>query len=172
MAHITRQVARDLIVELRLPQVVLDIFDGHPPEDLRYLFGCPEEYFGLNEKQQAYYGADVVVPFLDDGHFANLFAYHRQKRAFLRFLVETPSTAAILDAPTYSWQQLMARQLLRFHEYEMTQDQLRSIARQLDFHFVDELITLIERDASDDYDTWLARCDEFIASVGAWEARK
>lgn len=165
MAHISKEVARNLLVELGLPQVILDIFDGNPPEDCSYRYGRPEEYYRMTEKLQADYGADAVVPFMDNSNFDVLFAYDRQRRGFRRFYVEAPTAG--LTQPVCSWQQLMAREFIDHYENEMDNASLREFAKWFDFHFVEELIELGERECRADNDkTWLREREKFVAWIG------
>ncbi|NNC18072.1 hypothetical protein HJC22_20370 [Corallococcus exiguus] len=164
MAHISKEVAYNLIVELGLPQVILDIFEGNSPEDCSYRYGRPDEYYRMTEEHQANYGADAVVPFMDNSNFDVLFAYDRQRHAYLRFYVESPTEG--LAQPFCSWQQLMAQEFIRHYEDEMDNALLRDFAKRFDFHFVEELIELGERDCREDDERWLAECEKFVAWVG------
>ncbi|RKG71441.1 hypothetical protein D7W79_30800 [Corallococcus exercitus] len=164
MAHISRAVARDLIVELELPQVILDIFDGNPPEDCRHRYGRPDEYYRMTEAHQAHYGADAVVPFMDNSNFDHLFAYDRQRCGFLRFYVEMPTEGLV--QPVCSWQQLMAREFICHYEDEMDNASLRDFAKRFDFEFVEALIELGERHRQPDDKNWLRECEQFVVWVG------
>jgi hypothetical protein len=153
MDFITREQARQNIVTLGLPQIVLDAFDNKPLSyNLDIQFREPYTIFSLGPQGQAAYGQGRITPIWAGGGDYTIVAYHHapEPRGFFRFDIETPDEE---EQPVgLNWQQVLVKEFKFLWELEMPDERLREVAGWFDFKHIDLLITelpkAIEKDAA------------------------
>ncbi len=145
MSAISRDDARNLIIELRLPAIVLDIFDGRPgPEPLDLWLGAPDTYYMLPPGQESAYAPDRLVPLLDDGNSYAFLAYDRLRHGFVWFDIESRVDPEALKCR--SWPEIVATLLVSQWESEYEDDRLREIAALLEFKAIDLVLDACAHD--------------------------
>jgi hypothetical protein len=141
MDYITREQAREDIVALGLPQIVLDAFDGKPlPYDLDIQFREPYQIFALGPKQQEIYGEGRITPLWTGCGDYTIVAYDHlpARKGFFRFNIEL---AVDEDEPVgLSWQQILVEEFKFLWESEETDERLREVALWFEFKYIDLLI--------------------------------
>jgi hypothetical protein len=91
MDHITREQARQDIVDLGLPKIVLDAFDDAPlPYNLDIQFREPYQVFSMGPEGQADYGKGRITPIWTGGGDYTIVAYHHAaaRKGFFRYDIE------------------------------------------------------------------------------------
>src|SRR5256885_152362 len=92
MNFITKEEARQNIIELGLPQVVLDVFDEKPlPYNLDLTIRFPYTILSLGPSEQVRYGEGRITPMWTDGGAYTILAYDHgpASSGFFRFDIET-----------------------------------------------------------------------------------
>jgi hypothetical protein len=140
MDFITREQARQDIVALGLPQIVLDAFDDKPlPYNLDIEFREPYQIFSMGPEGQAAYGKGRITPVWTGGGDYTIVAYHHApaRKGFFRFDIESGEK---YQSVGLSWQQLLVKEFKFFWEQEWPDERLREVARWFDFKFIELLI--------------------------------
>jgi hypothetical protein len=158
MDPITPEEARRNIVALRLPQIVLDIFDKKPlPDDLDLYFRHPHVAFRFGKEHQATYGQGRITPIWADGGNYGIVAYNHgpPRQGYFRFDIESRIEQA--DLVGLTWQQILIREFQTLWEGEEPEDKIREIASRFDFKYVERLITELSQVRNDTFEkdaTW------------------
>jgi hypothetical protein len=141
MDFITRDQARQDIVALGLPQIVLDAFDEKPlPYNLDVQFHEPYTIFSLGPEGQAAYGQGWITPIWTGGGDYTIVAYHHapERKGFFRFNIETPEEE---EQPVgMDWQQVLVKEFKVLWEQEWPDDRLKEVAGWFGFKYVEQLI--------------------------------
>jgi hypothetical protein len=141
MDFITREQARQDIVALGLPQIVVDAFDEKPlPYNLDIDFREPYQIFAMGPEGQAAYGQGRITPIWTGGDDLTIVAYHHApaRKGFFRFDIESPGNE---EQPIgLSWQQVLVREFKFLWEQEWTDERLREVAGWFSFKYIDLLI--------------------------------
>jgi len=138
MDRITKEQARLNIVELRLPQIVLDVFDEKPLSyDLDIEFGYPYQLLDHPEIQTGY-GTGRITPIWTEAHWS-IFAYHHaaERQGFFRFGIEDREE---LEPIGMNWQQGLVEPFKILWESDFPEEALRQIAGMFDFRHIDRLL--------------------------------
>ena len=141
MDFITREQARQNIVALGLPRIVLDAFDGNPlPYNLGIQFHEPYQIFSMGPEGQEAYGQGRITPIWTGGGDYTIVAYHHvpARKGFFRFDIESPGEE---EQPIgLSWQQVLVKEFKFLWELEWTDERLTEVAGWFGFNFIDSLI--------------------------------
>lgn len=166
MEPFTASTVQALARALGLPPIVLDILDGRAPERLRLDLVPPSRILRQPPAMQAQYAVDRIVPVLANGNGDTVLAYNRSKRGFVWYSVED-ALESIMNAPTYSWQQILAGQFHFIIEADTpSDDELRELAAVFDFRFLEPLLAQLRTEDLSTFErtkAWLARFRDFIA---------
>jgi hypothetical protein len=166
MNFITRAEARQNIIELGLPEVVLDVFDEKAlPYNLDLTFRYPYTVFCLDAAQQARYGIGKITPIWTDSSAYTVVAYdHAPERSgFFRFDIET---AEIEHPAGLNWQQALVRPLQSLWEDEMPDDRLREVADWFGFRHAETFLHELAQTKLDTAAKDAAWYESFIARLG------
>lgn len=156
---VIRQECRKELQELRLPKFVLAIFDGQLPhsalayrcQDPHYIFSTPIEPTGGR-----------ITPLWECGLFITAYQHSQPQGRFIAFSLERPEDVTVFGS---TFQSVAAALLIQLWEDEKADEELRAIARLLDFRHLDRLLHECEsRSRSErcvDYQAWRTR---FFAS--------
>src|SRR5262245_12425128 len=93
MDFITRERARQDMLALGLPRIIIDAFDGCPlPYNLDIQFREPYPIFSMGPEAQAAYGQGRITPLWTGGGDYTIVAYHHSptRKGFFRFSIESP----------------------------------------------------------------------------------
>jgi hypothetical protein len=167
MDYITREQARRDIVALRLPQIVLDAFDGKPmPYDLDIQFREPYTIFALDPDEQAAYGKGRITPRWTGGGGYTVVAYHHapERKGFFRFDIETPAEEE--EPVGLNWQQVLVEEFQFLWELEWPDQQLREVAGWFGFDSMDLLIAELPHAKLDTAEKDAAWYRSFLKRVG------
>ncbi len=132
MDYITREQAREDIIALGLPQIILDAFDDKPlPYNLDIEFREPYQIFSMGPEGQDAYGQGRITPIWTGGGDYTIVAYqHEPKRkGFFRFDIESPGEE--YEPVGLSYQQVLVKEFKFFWEQEWTDEQLREVGAGL-----------------------------------------
>src|SRR5262245_7709345 len=153
MDFITRDQARQDIVALGLPQIVLDAFDGKPlPYNLDIQFREPYTIFSLGPEEQGAYGQGRITPIWTGGGDYTIVAYHHApaRKGFFRFDIGSPGEE---EQPVgLSWQQVLVREFKFLWEMEWTDERLREVAGWFEFKYIDLLIAELQQAKLDTFE--------------------
>lgn len=141
MDFITREQARADIVDLRLPQIVLDAFDAKPlPHNLDDQFREPYMMFTLGPAEQAEYGQGHITPIWTGNGDYTIVAYDHDptRSGFFRYDIEAPGEAHA--AQRLSWQQVLVAEFKFLWESEWPDERLADVASWFDFKHIEPLI--------------------------------
>jgi hypothetical protein len=167
MDFITREQARQNIVALGLPQIVLDAFDEKSlPYNLDIHFREPYPIFSIGPEGQAAYGQGRITPLWAAGGDYTIVAYHHApaRKGFFRFDIESPP--AEKEPVGLTWQQVLVKEF-KFHwEQEWTDERLREVAGWFDFKYIDLLIAELPEAKLDTFEKDAAWYHAFLKRVG------
>ncbi|MEO0588699.1 MAG: hypothetical protein AAF078_13800 [Planctomycetota bacterium] len=158
MNSITREEARESIIALKLPPIVLDIFDDQPlPFDLANIMRSPCELFAMSSSEQSKYGNGHYTPIWSSSSGYSVVAHHRENDVgfFVRFNLEAPES--LKHAVRMNWQQLLIAEFQFLWESEYSDADLEEIARLFDFRHVREVargLADLDRTAALSIDEW------------------
>lgn len=167
MDFITREQARQDIVALGLPQVVLDVFDDKPlPYNLDYEFRQPYQIFAMGPEEQAVYGQGRITPVWTCNGDYTIVAYHHApaRKGFFRFDIEMPSEDH--EPVGLSWQQVLVWEFKFLSEQEWTDERLREVATLFDFKFIELLIAELPKAKLDTVEKDTVWYESFLKKVG------
>lgn len=156
MDFITREKARQDILALGLPQIVLDAFDEKPlPYDLDLQFREPYKIFGLGMNEQSRYGQGRITPLWGGGGY-RIVAYHHapQRKGYFRFDMESGEEQQPIGL---SWQQILVKEFKFLWELEWPDERLREVAGWFSFNHIDLLIDELSHAELDTFakdDSW------------------
>jgi hypothetical protein len=163
MDFITREQARQDIIALGLPQIILDAFDGKPlPYRLANQFREPYEILCLDPTEQADYGQGRITPIWGDGY--TIVAYHHApaRRGFFRFNIESDGEGR--EPVGLNWQQILVEEFRFLWQFERTYERLSEIANCLDFKHIDLFIDELSSSGRDPFEeAWYRSFLERIA---------
>ena len=113
MNSLTRERAKELIRELRIPSFFLNVIDEKVSPPLDMYFGCPTLYYLNSEEQEAYHLGDIL-PLWEDGGGYMQYAYDIENRDYIAFDIEGG------EPSRYSWDELVRSVIdtLIEHEFE------------------------------------------------------
>jgi hypothetical protein len=166
MDFITREQARQDIVALGLPQIVLDAFDDKPlPYKLDIQFREPYQILSMGPQGQAAYGQGRVTPiWTGDGDYT-IVAYHHApvRKGFFRFDIESPGEE---EQPVgLSWQQVLVKEFKFLWEQEWTGERLREVAGWFGFKYIDLLIAELAQATLDTFNKDAVWYQSFLERV-------
>jgi hypothetical protein len=165
MDFITREQARQDIVALGLPQIVLDAFDDEPlPYNLDIQFREPYQIFSMGPEGHATYGQGRITPIWTGGD--TIVAYHHApaRKGFFRFGIELPGEEE--KTANLSWQQVLVKEFKFLWEQEWTDERLREVAGWFDFKYIDLLIAELPQAKLDTFAKDAVWYDSFLENVG------
>jgi hypothetical protein len=140
MDFITREKAREDIVDLGLPQIVLDAFDEKPlPHNLDDQFRFPYQVLNLGAEGQAFYGTGRITPLWTGCGDYSIVAYHHDPcdRGFSRFDIESGEEE---QPKGMNWQQVLIKEFKLLWESEVPDGELREVADLFGFKHIEEII--------------------------------
>jgi len=141
MEFITREQARQDIIALELPKIVLDAFDGKPLQyNLDIQFHEPYQIFSIGPEGQAAYGHGRITRIWTGGGDYTIVAYHHapERKGYFRFDIESPEDEEQLLG--LSWQQILIKEFKSLWEQVWTDERLIEVAGWFDFKYIDLLI--------------------------------
>jgi hypothetical protein len=153
-------------VALRLPQIVLDDFDGKPlPYNLDLHFREPYPIFLIGAEGQAAYGQGGITPIWTGRGDYTIVAYHHApaRKGFFRFDIETPEKEE--QPPGLSWQQVLVKEFKFLWELEWTDERLREVADLFGFKYIDLLIAGLSQAKLDTFEKDAAWYCSFLKNV-------
>lgn len=167
MDYTTRAQAREDIIALKLPQIILDAFDAKPLlYNLDIQFREPYPIFALDQEEQASYGTGRITPIWTGGGDYIIVGYHHDlaRRGFFRFDIESPGEES--QPIGLSWQQILVKEFKFLWEDGWTTEQLREVAGWFEFKIADLLIGELEKKEGtfEDDEAWYRA---FLEKVGA-----
>jgi hypothetical protein len=137
MEFISRAQARQDIVDLRLPQIVLDVFDEKPlPYDLDINFYYPYQMFTPG---QSYDRLGRITPLW---HCCDVIVAYRHTtscRGFYRFDIESPEED--FEPAGLTWQGILVHEFNFLWEDEWPDERLKEVAGWFEFKHIDLLIS-------------------------------
>jgi hypothetical protein len=167
MDFITREQARQDIIDLGLPQVVLDAFDEKPlAYNLDIQFREPYPIFVMGPEGQAAYGQGRITPLWTGGGDYTIVAYHHApaRKGFFRFDIESPGEE---EQPVgLTWQQILVKEFKFLWEQEWTDERLREVAGWFDFTHIDLLIAELLQANLDTFEKDAVWYQSFLERVG------
>jgi len=167
MDFITREQARQEIVALALPQIVLEAFDGRPlPYNLDIQFREPCHIFSMGPEGQAAYGIGRITPIWTSGGDYMIVAYHHApaRKGFFRFDVESPGE--LQESIPLSWQQILVKEFKFLWELEWTDERLREVAAWFGFKYIDLLVAELPQAKLDTFEKDAVWYQSFLGRVG------
>ena len=162
----TRDQARQDIVALGLPQIVLDAFDEKPlPYNLDIQFRHPYQVFSMGPEGQQRYGAGWVTPIWTGGGDYTIVAYNHApaRRGFFRFDIEFPGEEE--EPVGLTWQQVLVKEFTFLWELEWTDERLREVAGWFDFKHIDLLIAELSQAKRDTFENDTVWYRSFLEAV-------
>lgn len=139
MCFLTLEQTRRNIVELGVPQIVLDAFDRKRlPYNLDIQFGFPSQVFYHGPMGYGFYSQHPVTPIWVGDH--SVAAYHHDpvRQGYFRFDFEGGEE----EAPVaMNWQQLLVKEFKFLWEAVTPDDRLRELANLFGFKYVELLIS-------------------------------
>ena len=172
MDFITQEQARQEIVALGLPQIILDAFDDKPlPYNLDFMFRRPYQIFSMGPEEQATYGQGRITPIWTGGTDYTIVAYHHSlaQKGYFRLDIESPGEE---QRPFgLSWQQVLVMEFKSLWEQEWTDERLREVAGWLGFSYVDMLIVQLTQTKLDTFEKDAVWYQSFLESVGDERSR-
>jgi hypothetical protein len=167
MDFITQEQARQDIVALGLPQIILDAFDGKPlPYNLDIQFHEPYQILSMGPDIQASCGQGRITPIWTGGGDYTIVAYHHAptRKGFFRFAIESPGEE---EQPIgLSWQQVLVKEFKFLWEQECTDERLREVAGWFGFKYVDLLIAELAQAKLDTFEKDALWYQSFLERVG------
>ena len=167
MDFITREQARQDIVGLGLPQIVLDAFDGKPlPYNLEAQFREPYPIFSMGPEGQAAYGRGRITPVWTGGGDYTIVAYRHAPatKGYFRFDIESPGKE---EQPVgLTWQQVLVKEFKFLWEQEWTDERLREAAGRFGFKYIDLLIAELPQAKLDTAEKDAVWYQSFLDRVG------
>jgi hypothetical protein len=167
MDFITREQAREDIVALGLPQIVLDAIDEKPlPYDLDIQFREPYQIFLMGREGQAAYGRGHITPIWTGGGDYTVVAYHHApaRKGFFRFDIESPYEEQ--EPVGLTWQQVLIKEFKFLWEQKWSDERLREVAGWFGFKHIDSLITELAHAKLDTFEKDVAWYQSFLVRVG------
>ena len=155
--------SRRELLELRLPQSVLAIFDGQPPHsalayrcrDPQHIFSTPIEPAGGH-----------ITPLWECGISVTAYQHSQPRGRFIQFSLNHPENVTVFGA---SFQPVVAALLITLWEDETSDQELREIASLLEFRHLDRLLRECagrsRSESSVDYHAWRTRFFESCESA-------
>lgn len=165
MDFITREQARQNIVELGLPPIVLDAFDGKPmPYNLDINFRCPDEIFCLEPDEMEFYDDGPVTPvWMGCGFYVVAYHHGETRRGFFRFDIEGGDEA---EPEPLNWQQIFLKEFIFLWELEHTDAELREIAELFRFNHCETLLIELPKQNGFSFEQHEAWYQTFLKQLG------
>jgi hypothetical protein len=166
MDFITREQARQNIVALGLPQIVLEAFDEKPlPYNLDIQFREPYPILSLGPKEQARYGQGRITPIWTGGGDYTIVAHHHDstRQGYFRFDIETAEEEQPIGM---NWQQLLVKEFKYLWEAEIPDDELREVADWFHFKYIELLVNELPKANLDSFEKDTAWYQSFLIKVG------
>ena len=142
---ITQQEIRDLLQGLNLSQGVLDLFDGNCKDEImqRHFFdksySDPYMVLSIEKFQQDTYLVDRYKPILAYSG-ETVFAYDMLLKGFISYNIES----TVADLPScLSWDGLFISEILRWWEYEISDEDILHIGRYFGLKHNQEILDSI-----------------------------
>ncbi len=167
MDFITREQARQNVIVLGLPHIVLDVFDGKPlPYNLGIQFREPYPIFSMGPEGQAAYGQGRITPIWTGRGAYTVVAYHHApaRKGFLRFDIESPGKEE--EPVGLTWQQVLVKEFRFLWEQDWTQVRLREVAGWFSFKYIDLLIAELAQARLDTFEKDTLWYRSFLERVG------
>lgn len=125
--RVSKAEIRNLILDLKLPQIIPDIFDGICKDEiikqkLNNQYTAPYAVIELTKKQQDNYLIDRYKPILSYGH-ATIFAYDTELKGFITYDIEMMTR----NPKCLTWDGLFISKILRWWEYELSNEDILHI---------------------------------------------
>jgi hypothetical protein len=140
MDFITREMARQDIIGLGLPKIVLDAFDNKPlPYNLDIEFREPYQLFSIDAERQASIGHGRITPIWTGGGDYTIVAYHHTpvRKGYFRFDIESGEEYQPIGM---SWQQVLVKEFKNLWEQEWSDELLREVAGWFEFKSIEHLL--------------------------------
>ncbi|MCT4615500.1 MAG: hypothetical protein N4A49_11565 [Marinifilaceae bacterium] len=147
---------QNLIQELNLPNIVLELFNRTEKAkelDLDIEFGCPSEFFIMEEKELEFFQTASIKPLLADGSFYQIYAYDIEKKGFLTYNTEDEN----ITENRYKWEALFIKDILNWWEEEIPDEDIIKRGNLLGLDHIAELLKCVEaleEDTSIDIEKW------------------
>jgi hypothetical protein len=166
MEFISREQARQDIVTLGLPQIVLDIFDNKPLQyNLDIQFREPYQIFSMGPEGQAAYGQGRITPIWTGGGDYTIVAFHHspERKGFFRFDIESSQEE---EQPIgLSWQQILVKEFKFLWEQEWADERLKEVAGWFAFNYIDLLIAELQQTILDTFEKDRIWYQSFLVKV-------
>lgn len=113
MNYLSREKAKELILEYGLSKFFIGVIDGKLDSPLDIYFGCPTLYY-LNEEEQEAYKLGDILPLWEDAGGYMQYAYDINKQDYIGFDIEDG------EVSRYTWDELVSSVIdtLIEHEYD------------------------------------------------------
>jgi hypothetical protein len=158
-AAVTFETMRDLIIELNLPQSILDLYDGKcEREKLQYdfkdpyaIFHCAGEGVDLKKAQERYV-VDRYKPILAYG-FEKIFAYDIVSKKYVTYSIENFREE---NLKPMSWDSLFIDIMTLWWESEMPDREIMKLGELLGLKHTKTILEKIEKahEGGADYNEW------------------
>lgn len=174
MDRITNDDIRNLILTLKLPQNVLDLFEGNCKDEIMKSHSFDKDYadpymvLSLEKYQQDIYLVDRYKPVLAYAS-ATIFAYDSKSEGYISYDIES----GIEDSDKcLTWDGLFVREILRWWEYEISDEHIIYISNFFGLKHTEEILESINRTNDEDgfatfkeVEVWV---NEMIEKIGGF----
>ena len=156
---LTRQESRKELLSMKLPAAVLDLFDGnfvHPTLTYR----CEEPYYIFSTPVLP--DGNHITPLWERGMVVTAYQHIGSQGRFISFNIENPEDVTVIGP---SFKSVVAALLIDLWEHEISEMELREVARLFQFRHLNELLGECESKARSEtlagYCMWRAQVCEF-----------
>ena len=139
---------RDLIIELNLPESIVELYDGNcKNSDLQYDFKDPYAILCLTKEQQDLYLVDRYKPILAYA-FEKIFAYDIETKKYVKYSIEYFRKENLKPMP---WDCLFIDILVMWWELERPDDEIVRYGKILGIKNIETIMELINEENEKEY---------------------
>ena len=140
MEKVTEQETRKLIIELKLSQTILELFDGKCEDEIvldtfRNDYADPYAILCLTEEQQNKYRIDRYKPILAYA-FSTIFAYDIKQKGFVSYYIELMNEQLVC----FTWDGLFVQEILKWLDFEISDENILHIGNLFGLKYTKEIL--------------------------------
>ena len=142
--RLRRSQARELLLTLDLPEIVLHLFDEN--EHARHLdlsghYSCPVSFYRMTKEEQDAYSVDTVKPLLCGPDFYSIYAYDIAAKGFLQYDIESTE----LPTRRFKWEGMFISDVLTWWELELAPEKIIEMGMAMGLTHIREVLTSLEK---------------------------